>query len=396
MFKYITTGFSLGYQFFVDELTAIFKDAGALLILFLALIIYPVIYGVAYENEVLRDISVAVVDHDATASSRLLIRMANATEEIDVTHNATSLLDAEKLFFEGKVGGVILIPSGFEEKVMKGEYATVSVYSDAGYFLVYKQTLTAAIQSVGTFSGGVEVRRLMAKGANIDQAMDRRNPVELNSVMLFNPAGGYNSFIVPGLIMILLQQTLLIGIGLLGGTDKELGRFRFAVPQALHRGGVFPVVFGKAFAYFVIYLANIVITQLWVYDWFNLPSKNSFLPALALVIPFLLSVIFLGMALSTFFSRREYSIIFVVFLSPIVLFLSGLSWPASAIPNWLHSAAHIFPSTIMVPAWIRVRTMGAEWQHIGYDFWFLTIQAIIYFLLAVVLYYRAAIKNKEK
>jgi ABC-2 type transport system permease protein len=387
MFKYISTGLALSYRFFKEELLAIFKDTGALLILFLALIIYPVIYGVAYKKEVLRDIPIAMVDLDGTASSRLLTRMADATEEMNVAYRPGSLLEAEQLFFEGKAGGVLMIPAGFEKKVMSGQQASVSIYSDAGYFLVYKQTLTGAMQSIGTFSGGVEVRRLMAQGATMEQALERRNPVELNSVMLFNPAGGYNSFVIPGLIMVIIQQTLLIGIGLLGGTNKERGRFRFAVPQTMTKGGVIPVVIGKAGAYFVLYTVNLVITQIWVYHWFNLPDKAALLPALALLIPFLLAVIFLGMALSTFFSRREHSILFVVFLSPIALFLSGLSWPASAIPQWLHGAAHVLPSTVMVPAWLRVRTMGAELHHVGDAFCFLTIQAMVYFLLAVGLYW---------
>jgi ABC-2 type transport system permease protein len=396
MFNYISTGLGLSFQFFKEELLAIFKDTGALLILFLALIIYPVIYGIAYKKEVLRDISIVMVDLDGTASSRLLTRMVDATEEMNVTQCVGSLLEAEQLFFEGKVSGVLMIPSDFEKKVMSGQQASVSIYSDAGYFLVYKQTLTGAMQSISTFSGGVEVRRLMAKGATFEQALSRRDPIALNTVMLFNPAGGYNSFVIPGLIMVILQQTLLIGIGLLGGTDKERNRFRFAVPQALKKGGVIPVVFGKAGAYFVLYMVNIIITQVWVYHWFNLPDKATLLPALALTIPFLLAVIFLGMALSTFFSRREHSILFVVFLSPIALFLSGLSWPASAIPQWLHGAAHVLPSTVMVPAWLRVRTMGAELHHVGDAFLFLTIQALVYFLLTVALYYWAGRRSEAK
>src|SRR5690554_2695510 len=138
MFKYISTGLGLCYQFFKEELLAIFKDTGALLILFLALIIYPVIYGIAYKKEVLRDIPVAMVDMDGTASSRLLTRMADATEEMNVSFRVGSLLEAEELFFEGKVGGVLLIPADFEKKVMSGQQASVSIYSDAGYFLVYK------------------------------------------------------------------------------------------------------------------------------------------------------------------------------------------------------------------------------------------------------------------
>ncbi len=56
------------------------------------------------------------------------------------------------------------------------------------------------------------------------------------------------------------------------------------MPQTLTKGGVIPVVVGKAGAYFVLYTVNIVITQLWVYHWFNLPDKATLLPALAFFI----------------------------------------------------------------------------------------------------------------
>lgn len=394
MSNYIKTGLILTMQAFKDELRAIFKDTGALLILFLALIIYPVIYGIAYKKEVLRELPVAVVDLDRTSSGRLLMRMIDATEEMHVVSRPASMAEAEQLFYRSEVNGVILIPSGFERSLMKGEQATVSIYSDAGYFLMYKQTLSGTMQSAGFFGAGVEIKRYMAKGYTPEQAFVMRDPVSLKAVTLYNPSGGYNTFIMPGLLIVLVQQTLLIGIGLLGGTGKEQGRAKFAVPRSLKPGGVVSVVAGKAGAYFALYTVNIIITQVWVYHWFNLPHLTHLTPALALAVPFLLAVIFLGLALSTLFARREHSILFVVFLSPIVLFLTGLSWPTAAIPSWLNAMAHILPTTVMVPAWLRVRTMGAELRHIEGDVVFLIVQAVIYFALAVAFYYRASRKNR--
>lgn len=390
MLKNITTGFELTIRFFTEELQNILRDRGALLILIFALIIYPVIYGIAYKNEVVRNIPVAVVDLDQTASSRQLVRMIGGTEQLNIATTAGSLAEAQTLFYSGQVYGVILIPELFEKDLMTSQQTSVTVYSDAGYFLIYKQTLSGALRASATFSAGVEIKRLLAKGASLNQAMERRDPVSLNTVMLFNPSGGYNSFVIPGLMIIILQQTLLIGIGLLGGTQREIGRSRFSIPQALNRGGVIPVVMGKAGAYFMIYLFNVIITQIWVYKWFNLPSKGSFFAVMALIIPFLLAVTFLGMALSTFFNKRENSIIFMVFLSPLALFLSGLSWPVEAIPNWLNKLALVFPSTIMVPNFLRVRTMGADITQVSNGIFSLWTQTIIYALLSLVLFYFAA------
>lgn len=390
MLKNITIGFELTIRFFTEELQNILRDRGALLILIFALIIYPVIYGIAFKNEVVRNIPVAVVDLDQTTSSRQLVRIIGGTEQLEVAATVGSMAEAQTLFYSGQVNGVILIPELFEKDLMTLQQTSVTIYSDAGYFLIYKQTLSGALRASVTFSAGVEIKRMLAKGATLNQAMERRDPVSLNTVMLFNPSGGYNSFVMPGLMIIILQQTLLIGIGLLGGTQREIGRSRFSIPQALNRGGVIPVVMGKAGAYFILYLFNVVITQVWVYKWFNLTSKGSFIAVMALIIPFLLAVTFLGLALLTFFNKRENSIIFMVFLSPLTLFLSGLSWPVEAIPNWLNKLALVFPSTIMVPDFLRVRTMGADITQVSNGISSLWTQTFIYALLAMVLFYFAA------
>lgn len=394
MFRNIYTGSQLTARFFTDELKAVFQDRGALLILLIALVIYPVIYGIAYKNEVVRNIPVVVVDLDNTASSRQLVRMIDASEQLVVASGVGSLADAKAQFYQGEVSGVVLIPNDFERKLMTSGQTTVSVYSDAAYFMMYKQTLSGVLRASATFGAGVEIKRILAKGVPMEQAMARRDPVALQSVMLFNPAGGYNSFVIPGLLIVILQQTLLIGIGLLGGSERERRRRRFTIPGTLHSGAVMPVLFGKAGAYFFIYLINVVITQVWVYHWFALPSKGELLPVMALMVPFLLAVTFMGLAVSTFFSRREHSIIFMVFLSPLALFLSGLSWPASAIPTWLNGLAKLFPSTTMVPALLQVRTMGAGLNHVAGAFYTLSLQAVLYALLALVLFYIAAKRNK--
>lgn len=394
MYQYIKKGNELIASFYIKEMTAILKDKGALLILLFALFIYPIIYGVAYQREVLRELPVAVIDLDKTAASRQLTRMIDATEQLKAIPNIHSLAQAEELFHHGEINGIIVISDQLEKKMLRGEQAVISVYCDAGYLLMYKQTLSGTLRASGTFAAGVEIKRYLAKGAGWEQANEMRDPVGLNAHLLYNPAGGYNTFILPGFLIILLQQTLLIGIGLLGGTQTERGRQRFAVPLQLNRGSVLPVLLGKTGAYMTLYIINTIVTQIWVFHWFDLPFKGTLLPAMAVMLPFLLAVTFLGLGLSTLFKRREHSILFMVFLSPIVLFVSGLSWPMSAIPQWLQVGAQMFPSTLAVPAMIRVQIMGAQIHHITSEVGGLLLQAAIYFIIALLLFYRVSQKRK--
>lgn len=378
----IKTGLRITITSFRNELKEIFSDGGALLILLFAVIAYPIVYSIGYENNVLRDMPIAIVDLDHTEGSRTLSRMIDATQELAVDEKSPNLNQAKQVFWDGKVNGVIVIPPDFEKKLLKGEQAAIDVYCDASYFLIYKETLNAALKASGTFSAGVEIKRNMASGSSFNQAIEQQHPLNVEMYNLYNPSGAYGSFVMPGIILIIIQQTLLIGIGMIGGAGREKNNNQFIVPGVKLKKGVFSVIFGKSLAYFVIYIVNSIVTLIWVYDWFGFPDKGSLINVIMLLIPFLFSIIFLGLTISLLFTKREYSIIFLVFLSPIVLFLTGLSWPVSSLPKILYNFAHIFPTTTMVPAYLRIRTMGVGIQNIRFELIFLIVQMIVYYLLA--------------
>ncbi len=396
MFRKIKKGIEMTGQFFIDELEAIRKDSGAILILLGALLIYPLAYSIAYKNEVIRELSTIVVDLDQTSTSKQLVRMVNGTQQIHIDYTANSLDEARKKFFDLKAGGILVVPENFERDILNGRQTHVSIYADGSYFLIYRQVISGAVSSVGTFGAGVEIKKLMMEGKTYDQALEARDPVSADIHFLYNPFSGYGTFVMPGLILIILQQTLLVGIGMLGGTAKEKKRDSFMVPVALKRGGVFPILFGKAFAYLLIYLFNCVLTMVWIHHGFGYPDRSGFFPVLMLVIPFLLSVIFMGITVSVLFRRRESSIMFMVFLSPIVMFLSGISWPVSSIPRVLYVMAHLFPSTLMVPAYLRFRVMGVDFTSVRHEYLLMIAQTFFYFLTATVALYFSARHNATK
>jgi len=394
--KNITSGLDLTWFSMVDELKTIFSDSGAMLILFFAVFSYPLVYSIAYKNNVVRDIPVTIVDLDKTSVSRQMTRMFGATKELSVSQEVGSLQEAKQLFWDGNSKGIILIPEGFEKNLSRGFQTSVSVYCDASYFLIYKETLGGVIQAAGTLSAGVEIKRLLASGSSEEQALQQRDPMPAKFFSLYNPAGSYGSSIMPGMILIILQQTLLIGIGMIGGAGKERRNNQEIKPGVRVRQGMFSVVFGKGLAYFLIYIPNIAFTLVYLSKWFGFPDKGSFSEVCILLVPYLFSVIFLGLMISMLFRRREHSIMALVFFSPIVLFLSGLSWPTTAIPPLLRQLAQIFPSTTMIPAYLRVRTMGVPIRDVKSELLFLVGQMIVYFLIASAGYKISVIRQARK
>jgi ABC-2 type transport system permease protein len=384
--RYLIDHIKQTVHYFKSEIWTILHDPGALLIFAIAMVIYPVLYSLGYSKETIREIPVAIVDLDHSQISRQYGRMADATEQLKVTCKPGSLVEAEQLFFAGKVYGVILIPDNFERSVLRNEQTTVTVYCDASYFLLYKQVYAGISYSCGTLSGGIEVKKMLAEGKTLQQAKELQDPLKTELFNLYNPSGGYGTFVVPGIMLVIMQQTLLIGIALLAGTIRKKDKYRHLSNQVSKKWGVFSIIIGKSSAYVLIYIINSVFAAFLLHRMMSFPDKSGFLMTLVILIPYFYAISFLGLSISVFFRDRAHSLMFLVFLSPIVMFLSGISWPTSALPKLLYSLAHIFPSTNAVPAYLRMRTMGASIISVRPELVILLIQMVIYFAIACIAY----------
>jgi ABC-2 type transport system permease protein len=358
----------------VAEWRRIILDPGAALILVGALALYAVFYPIPYRANVLERVPVVVVDQDQSDLSRRLVRMVDEHPLTAVVGQAGSLLEAEKAVQEGRAGGVLVIPAEFERCVRRGEQAHVGAFADASYFLVYRQALTGMLEATGTLSAGIEVRRLMAEGIPAERAMKARDPLPLVSRPLFNSAEGYAAYIVPAVLVLIPQQTLLVGMGLVGGTRREtyVGRLlRAGVsggsedPPYTRSDTGLATLTARAFAYYALYLVHGLFYFGVVYRLYGFPVRADAWTLLQFGTPFLLSVIFLGLTLRAAFRSREMALQALLFTSLPALFLSGFAWPTEALPAWLATFAKAIPSTSAIPGFLRLTQMGASLSDVG-------------------------------
>jgi ABC-2 type transport system permease protein len=369
------------FRIWLKEYLIIFSDIGSLLVFFGAIIIYPFFYPLPYTHEVLTNVPVAVVDMNQSQLSHQLTRMLDSNQFIDVTSKALTFDQAKTSLIKGEINGIIYIPEPFEKLVLRGEQALISVYSDASYFLIYKQVLSGIYHAAGTFSAGIEIKRMMARGSTQEQALSNREPLSLLSVPLFNAIGGYATYVVPAVLVLMLQQTLLIGIGLLSGTRMEKGDFKNTDPQYV---SIVSLVLGKAFAYFSIYMVHVVYLFGILFRFYNFPQRGNPLDLVLFIIPYLFASIFLAQAISGFFKNREISMVILLFTSIPAIFLSGFSWPKSSMPDWLNHLAMLLPSTTGIEGFLRINQMGASLKDVGFNWGILLGLTAIYFMMAVI------------
>lgn len=347
-----------------NEFRSIFTDHGVMLVLIFAMFIYANIYGLAYGNQVLRNVPIGVVDESKTSASRTLASAFDAGPNTYVAYEPSDMEEAKRLFYDREIYGIVYIPENYERNLLGGLRTTVSVYCDASYFLMYRQVFQEVVGTLNYTGAEVEFRRLLSGGVNAVQAKAVTQPVIYQTHNLFNPALGYGTFIMPAIIILIIQQTLLIGIGMIGGTWREFNLYSKLIPQGETRMSTLPVVLGKAFTYIIICGVTTSYVLSLHYRLYGYPMNGSPLTVIAVVLPYILACIMLGITLSTLFSRRENSLLLMLWSSILMLLLSGVSYPSEAMPAWLVEVGKALPSTHAIRAFIRVQDMGAGFDEV--------------------------------
>lgn len=367
-----------------NEMKMTVKDEAVLIFFLLASTIYPLLYSWIYNNEVVREVPVAVVDYSHSAESREYIRLCNASPDVNVAYHCTSLTEAKDLVGRQQVKGVLFFPSDFDTNIHRGEQAHVSVFCDMSLMLTYKAIFQTA-QAVSSQMGSkIQLSRSTGFTDRDDEVTVR--PLEFDEVPIFNPAGGYGSFLLPAVLILVIQQTLLLGIGLAAGTNRENNRYGELIPIDQHYRGLFRIVMGKALCYFMIYALVAAYLTMILPSLFHFPLLGSLRSLIGLMVPYILACIFFGITLSCLVRYRENVMLLVVVTSLPFLFLSGISWPSEGIPAFWKGISWLLPSTFGVKGYIAVNSMGATLQDISQEYFALWAQSFIYFFTSCLFY----------
>ena len=338
---------------FQTEFQRMWTDRGAASTMVLAVLIYAFFYPQPYLNEAVRRVPVIVVDQDNSTSSRELIRRIDATDGAAVVASATDMQAARDAFFARKVSAIVIIPVDFERDLLAGRRSPIAAYGDGGYFLIYRQVMGAIRGAAGSLGTEVAASRLVAAGANPASARAQADPMPATLIPLFNPQGGYASYVVPAAFVLILQQTLLMGIGILGTATPS-------PPAEEGESDGVASLFGKVLAYVALYGAWFCLYLVIMPYWYQLPRLGSALDLMLLGLPFLLATSFLGLTLANLLPSRETVILMLVVLGLPLFFLSGISWPYESQPQNIRLLSQFIPSTSAMRGLVRIGQMGAS------------------------------------
>lgn len=376
-----------------QEFRTTFRDQGVLIFFVLVPLVYPLIYSFIYTNETIREVPTVVVDDSRSSLSREYLRKVDASPETSIVAYCADMEEAKLMLKDCKAYGIIYIPAHFSDDIVQGKQTQVSIFCDMSGLLYYKALLTANTNVSLAMNAAIKMERAGNTTARQDEIT--AYPIEYEDVAIFNPTNGFAAFLIPAVLILIIQQTLLLGIGLSAGTAREHNQFKDLVPINRHYNGTLRIVMGKGLSYFMVYSLVAVYILCVVPRLFSL-NQIAIPGVLTLfTLPYLTACIFFAMTASIAIRNRETCMLLFVFTSVPLLFLSGISWPGSAMPSFWKYFSYLFPSTFGINGYVRINSMGATLNEVAFEYRALWMQTGIYFLTTCFVYRRQIIQSRK-
>lgn len=365
------------YSEFLREFNLVRRNQGILVFLLLLPLAYPLIYSLIYNPEVVRDVPIVVVDHDRTPKSRELVRRLDATQGIKSIGYALDLSEARKAMNEHKVYGILEIPEGFDRNIGRMEEGNAVMYCEMSLLLRYKAILVGCTDVMLDMGADITTERIESV-APLAETIATGDLLGISNVNMGNIEGGFDSFIMPGVLILILQQALMLAVGICGGTLRERPELGGSIIQ--------DSILTSMIARMSVFLIFMIVPTIYVIHYvpliFRFPMAGNVFHELMFITPMLIATIFWGFILQGIVRERESVFLIWVVTSIIFLFLSGLTWPRYAMSApWLFLSDCV-PATWGLEGFIRMNTNGASIAQAGHDYIHLWILTGIYGVLA--------------
>lgn len=362
------------------EFTLVFGDAGIILFFFALPLMYPVVYTLIYNPELVRNVPIVVVDQCRTATSREFTRMVNANDNIEVYDYAPTVEDARRIMARHEAYGTLLILEDFGKQIGRGEQAHATLYCDMSLLLRYRGFVSAMSDIQLAYGEVIRTETLDRLGLPA-QGMGK-SPTLQEAVMLGDTSQGFASFVIPGIVVLILQQSMVLGICMLGGTASERRRRNGGIDPRAVNAPPSASLLGRALCWIVCYIPMTLYVLHLVPMMFTLPHIGNIWEELAFIFPMLTATAMFGICLSVFVTERESSLVVVVFTSVIFLFLSGLLWPRYAMSPFWTMVGDCVPCVWGVEGFVRMNSNGASLGQQAHPYLMMWLLTAVYGILA--------------
>lgn len=339
------------------EIRNVSKDSSLFLILLLAPILYAFMYGSIYLNKGEEKVRLALIDNDGTAISRTLTQQLNSTPMIEIVPSS-NISEAQEMMFQGEVQGYFYIQSGFEKNIFSLKQTNVNLVLNASRFLPSSDLLSTATKVCLTVGAGVRKTYFNKQGMGEDEAMKMTNPINMDYRPLYNSSMTYGAFLLPGLLAIILQQTLLIGVAAAFTSERE--EKKLLNLYQISKQNISKMIFGKSLLYFVVFMIFGFFFSVVNFSVFDVEIRGNYFDLAVVSALFIATIIVFGMLIGSFFKTKLFAFQVLVFSSYPIFLITGYSMPYQALPRFVQILSDMLPTSPFLKTYISIVQAGGS------------------------------------
>ncbi len=344
------------YKSFISETNLIISDKSVLLTILVAPMLYIFFLGSIYLNKDADHIKLAIVDYDNTAITKQFKRLIQSNPTIEFVGYMSDYKSAAEKMYNFDIQGFLIFPDGFEKDLKELNGADVKLYLNTTQFLP-SNTLNKAVQKVLlTISAGIRIKAFESQGLDPRHAYELALPLNAEVKPISNPTNNYGDFLLPGLFLLILQQTLLIGLG----ESITHNRMHNKLKKMLKENGIFNLIAGKSLFYVLLYFSYFLILFAGIFSFFQLNNYGDRFTLILLSTLFFASILFYTYFVASFFKSPLIYMEVMAFTTYPIFLTTGYSWPVSAMPVFLQWISKIIPTTPAMSAYIKLTQLNAS------------------------------------
>ena len=330
----------------------------------LFIVVFPVlsmaVVWAVLSERVPRDMPVVVRDGDQSALSRQLIRMVDASPSIAVAATVEDVEAAERYLREGRAYALIFVPADMGRDLRRGESPEISVYYNNQWLLCGGVILRSLRTVTGTLSAGLDIRKRMLQEEHPAEARERYEPIHVESHPLFNPHMSYFQFLVPPVIIALIQVFILMVTVRTVGVELKRGTAQAWLDTAGNRAWL--ALLGKLFPYTLAFLALSAGALFVLFRFGGIPNNSTPWVLIAGTLLFVLAYQSVGVLFVALTANLRLSNSLAGFYGGPAFAFAGITYPLLGIPLAVKIYSYALPLTHYIHLFFEQAYRGSPAQ----------------------------------
>ena len=351
---------------------------------------FPLIFGMPFLQLLIlvnaatldmKSIDMYVVDQDLSSLSQKLTNKFEGSPFYNISGSSFSLEDANRAIEKNKTDIIIQIPAGFERTLIRENKADIQLLIDG--------VNGTAASLINAYSASVIAdfnRNIVVDITKMPEIMSKY-PIQVETLYWYNPELNYKTYMVPGILVILVTVVSMFLAAMNIVREKEIGTIEQLNVTPIRK---FEFIIGKLIPFLIIALFELAFGLFLGKILFDIPIVGSLPLLFGFSVVYLLVVLGIGLFVSTISSTQQQVMFISFFFMLVFILMSGIFTPTESMPVWAQKINIINPFYYYMRVIRMILLKGSEFKDISYEFFSLLIYAVIMLSLSVWRYRKVA------